>query len=41
MLSEVKTKKILHYVFNDKNEHPIKDEDLKAYDFWEIYSIYG
>jgi hypothetical protein len=38
---DVKTKKILHFIFNEKNEHSINDCELRAYGLWEVYQQYG
>jgi len=37
----VKTKKILHFVFNEKNEHQIKEQELKTYGLLGVYQHYG
>lgn len=37
---EIKTKKILHFVFNERNEHAINEGELRAYGLWEIYQLY-
>lgn len=38
---DIKTKRILHFVFNEKNEHMINDPELKTYGLWSIYHTYG
>lgn len=38
---EIKTKRILHYIFNENNEHVINDSELHTYGLWEIYQSYG
>lgn len=40
-LSDIKTKKILHSVFNERNEHQSSEAELRVYDFWELYQTYG
>lgn len=37
---DVKTKKVLHFVFNEKNEHRIRDSELKSCGLWEVYQKY-
>jgi hypothetical protein len=41
MVLEIKTKRILHYIFNESNEHIINDVELQAYGLWEILQTYG
>ena len=36
-----KTRKILHFLFNENNEHKIKEKDLHAYGLWKIYEEHG
>ena len=38
---EVKTKKILHFVFNERNAYMISDCELRAYGLLDIYKKYG
>ena len=38
--SSISTKKILHYLLGEKNEHPITQEGLKEYGFQKIYEAY-
>ena len=37
---EIKTKKILHFVFNEKNEHSVTEAELKAYGLLDVYHSY-
>lgn len=39
--STVSTKKILHYLLGEKNEHPITEAGLKEYGLHKIYEAYG
>lgn len=38
---EIKTKRILHYIFNENNEHVINNSELQTYGLWGIYQEYG
>lgn len=38
--STVSTKKILHFLLGEKNEHPISEEGLKEYGLLKIYEAY-
>jgi hypothetical protein len=38
MRSDSPTKKILHFVFNEFNEYRIKEEELRAFGFEDIYT---
>jgi hypothetical protein len=38
--SEIKTKRILHFIFNERNEHTINEPELKTYNLWGIYHTY-
>ncbi len=38
--SAVSTKKILHFLLGEKNEHPITNEALKEYGLLKIYELY-
>lgn len=37
---EIKTKKILHFVFNEKNEHLINENELKTFRLFQVYQEY-
>lgn len=37
---DIKTKKILHFVFNEKNEHQVTEAELKAYGLLEVFQLY-
>lgn len=37
---EIKTKKILHFVFNEKNEHAVTEAELKNYGLLDVYQLY-
>jgi hypothetical protein len=39
--STVSTKKILHYLLGERNEHPITEGGLKEYGLHKIYEAYG
>ena len=39
--SKICTKKILHFLLGDKNEHKITIEDLRQFGFAKIYDSYG
>lgn len=39
--STVSTKKILHYLLGERNEHPINEAGLKEYGLTKIYDAYG
>lgn len=39
--STVSTKKILHYLLGERNEHPITEAGLKEYGLLKIYENYG
>lgn len=39
--STVSTKKILHYMLGERNEHPITEAGLKEYGLTKIYDAYG
>ena len=38
--SSVSTKKVLHFLLGEKNEHPITDHNLKEYGLLKIYDAY-
>ena len=38
--SNVSTKKILHFLLNEKNEHPITEAGLKEYGLLRTYDSY-
>lgn len=37
LLSEIKTKKILHSVFNERYEYHSSEAELRSFGFWELY----
>jgi hypothetical protein len=39
--SEIRTKRILHFVFNERNEHAVNEPELKTYGMWHILKEYG
>jgi hypothetical protein len=38
---DVKTKRVLHFVFNERNEHSINEPELRTYGLLEIHQRYG
>lgn len=39
--SRVKTKRILHFIFNEDNEFKVNDEELREYGLFDIYQRHG
>lgn len=39
--SKICTKKILHFLLGDRNEHQITNEDLRQFGFAKIYETFG
>jgi hypothetical protein len=39
--SAVSTKKVLHYIFGERNEHKITEGGLKECGFHKVYEEYG
>jgi hypothetical protein len=37
----VKTKRILHFVFNERNEHPSSEAELRSYGLLATHQAYG
>lgn len=39
--SQIRTKRILHFVFNERNEHAVNEPELKTYGMWHILRTFG
>jgi hypothetical protein len=38
---DIKTKRILHYIFNERNEHVINEAELRTYRLLDLYQLHG